>query len=276
MTSITARDVRVSFDEADALKGASLVVGSGAWIGLIGPNGAGKSTLLRAVAGLLPYSGAIDLDGEPVAAMPRRVVARLVSFVPQTPSIPRAMSVADFALMGRTPYIPYLGTESAADIDVVHEVLARLELVDLAARLLGTLSGGELQRAVLARALSQEAPILLLDEPTNALDVGHMQQVLELVDSLRRERELTVVSAMHDLTLAGQFAERLVLLDGGRTVASGSAREVLTEAIITRHYGASVRVADDGHGGVVVVPTRIARVGRTEPTSPEPTSTAAS
>lgn len=262
MTSITALDVRVSFDEADALKGASLEVSSGAWIGLIGPNGAGKSTLLRAVAGLLPYSGEIALGGETVASMSRRVVARLVSFVPQTPSIPRSMSVADYALMGRTPYIPYLGTESAADIAVVHDVLTRLDLVELADRLLGTLSGGELQRAVLARALSQEAPILLLDEPTNALDVGHMQQVLELVDSLRRERDLTVVSAMHDLTLAGQFAESLVLLDGGRTVASGSARDVLTEVLITRHYGASVRVVDDGHGGVIVVPTRTATVGR--------------
>jgi iron complex transport system ATP-binding protein len=171
------------------------------------------------------------------------------------------MSVADYALMGRTPYISYLGTESHTDIEVVHDVLSRLELVDLADRSLGSLSGGELQRAVLARALSQEAPILLLDEPTSALDVGHMQQVLELVDTLRRERELTVVSAMHDLTLAGQFAESLVLLDEGRTVASGSAREVLTEAIITKHYGASVKVVVDSEGGVVVVPTRTARVG---------------
>lgn len=260
MTSINATSVRVSFDDAEVLKGASLFVESGAWIGLIGPNGAGKSTLLRAIAGLLPHSGEIRLDGGTVATMPRRVVARLVSFVPQTPSIPRSMSVADYALMGRTPYISYLGTESQADIEVVHNVLERLELVELADRLLGTLSGGELQRAVLARALSQEAPILLLDEPTSALDVGHMQQVLELVDSLRRERELTVVSAMHDLTLAGQFAESLVLLHEGRTVASGSAREVLTEEIITRHYGASVRVVDDPAGGVVVVPTRTARV----------------
>jgi iron complex transport system ATP-binding protein len=259
MTSIDVRDVRMSFDEAEVLKGASLVVDSGAWVALIGPNGAGKSTLLRSIAGLLPYSGEIALDGELGTSMPRRVVARLVSFVPQTSVIPRSMSVADYALMGRTPYISYLGTESQADMEVVHGVLARLELAHLAGRLLGSLSGGELQRAVLARALSQEAPILLLDEPTSALDVGHIQQVLELVDTLRRERELTVVSAMHDLTLAGQFADSLVLLNEGRIMASGSAREVLTEDIITRHYGASVRVVDDPDGGVVVVPTRAAR-----------------
>jgi iron complex transport system ATP-binding protein len=261
MTAINARGVRVAFDGTEVLKGASLRLASGAWVGLIGPNGAGKSTFLRAIAGLLPYSGEIELDGAMVSSMPRRVVARVVSFVPQIPSIPRSMSVADYVLMGRTPYISYLGTETHADMEVVHNVLARLELVELAERLLGSLSGGELQRAVLARALSQEAPILLLDEPTSALDVGHMQQVLELVDTLRRERELTVVCAMHDLTLAGQFAESLVLLDQGRTVASGSAREVLTEAIITQHYGASVRVFDDPDGGVVVVPTRTTPVG---------------
>ena len=256
MTSINARDVHVSFDGTEVLEGVSLTVASGAWIGLIGPNGAGKSTLLRSIAGLVRYSGEITLDGTVVSSMPRRQIARLISFVPQTPLIPRAMTIADYALMGRTPYISYLGTESQADLEAVHDVLVRLELVELAERPLGSLSGGELQRAVLARALSQDAPVLLLDEPTSALDVGHMQQVLELVDTLRIERELTVVSAMHDLTLAGQFAEALVLLDGGRVVASGTARQVLTEETITRHYGASVRVVENPEGGVVVVPTR--------------------
>jgi iron complex transport system ATP-binding protein len=121
--------------------------------------------------------------------------------------------------------------------------------------MLGSLSGGELQRAVLARALAQQAPILLLDEPTAALDVGHQQQVLELIDRLRRERELTVVSSMHDLSLAGQFAESLVLMDGGRVVATGLPHEVLTEASIRAHFGASVRVMVED-GNVVVVPRR--------------------
>jgi iron complex transport system ATP-binding protein len=169
------------------------------------------------------------------------------------------MTVTDYLLMGRTPYIPYLGTESQQDIDVIGRVLADLELDDLRDRALGSLSGGELQRVVLGRALAQEAPVLLLDEPTSALDVGHQQQVLELVDSLRHDNELTVISAMHDLTLAGQFADSLVLLDAGRAVATGSAADVLTETAITRHYGASVRVIPDGNGGVLVVPTRTTR-----------------
>jgi iron complex transport system ATP-binding protein len=169
------------------------------------------------------------------------------------------MPVSSYVLMGRTPYIPYFGVESAHDLAVVDEVLARMELRDLASRPLGELSGGELQRAVLARALAQEAPVLLLDEPTSSLDIGHQHQVLELVDALRRERGLTIVSAMHDLTLAAQFADRLVLLADGRSVAEGDARSVLTEDVLARHYpGASVKVLVDGED-IVVVPTRTAR-----------------
>jgi iron complex transport system ATP-binding protein len=260
MTSVEVRDVSVRFDTVRVLHDVSMHVDSGGWLGLIGPNGAGKSTLLRSIAGLVPFDGTITLGDERVGALNRRKVARLVAFVPQTPFIPRAMTVTDYLLMGRTPYIAYLGTESRADLEVVGRVLADLELENLGSRSLGSLSGGELQRVVLGRALAQEAPILLLDEPTSALDVGHQQQVLELVDSLRSANELTVISAMHDLTLAGQFAGSLLMLDSGRNVASGGAAEVLTEAAITRHYGAHVRVLADPDGGILVVPTR-ARAG---------------
>jgi iron complex transport system ATP-binding protein len=169
------------------------------------------------------------------------------------------MTVTDYVLMGRTPYVSYFGTESPTDVEVVSEVLGRLELESLSERELGSLSGGELQRCVLARALAQQAPVLLLDEPTTGLDVGHQQQVLELVDSLRADRDLTVVTAMHDLTVAGQFADRLLLLNEGRAVASGVARSVLTEAGIRALYGAHVRVLEGPDGEVLVIPTRPAR-----------------
>ena len=256
MTAIVARDASVSYDGNRVLDTVSLVVPAGSWLGLVGPNGAGKSTLLRAIAGLVDHSGEILLGGEHVRSMARRRIARAVAFVPQTPFIPRWMTVIDYVLMGRTPYIPYLGVEDAHDLSVVGEVLDELELSELTQRPLASLSGGELQRVVLGRALAQKATVLLLDEPTSALDVGHQQQVLELVDALRHANDLTVLSAMHDLTLAGQFADSLVLLDAGRAVLAGPAEVVLTEDAIRRHYGAHVRVLRDPSGAILVVPTR--------------------
>src|SRR4030095_8383432 len=147
-----------------------------------------------------------------------------------------------YVLLGRTPYIAPLGRESRSDLHAVEEVLVLLDLRQFAARRLETLSGGERQRVFLARALAQGAPILLLDEPTSALDIGHQQEVLELVDRLRTERDLTVLATMHDLSTAGQYADRLVLLAGGRVVAAGPPREVLTEANLAKHYRVRVRV----------------------------------
>jgi iron complex transport system ATP-binding protein len=231
-------------------------VEDGEWVGVIGPNGAGKTTLLRAVAGLVGHEGRIDVGGRTVSALKRRQVSRLVALVPQEPVMPREMTVGEYVLLGRTPYVPYLGTESSGDVAAVDRALERLDLETLAGRRLGTLSGGERQRAVLARALAQDTPILLLDEPTTALDVGRQQQVLEFVDRLRAERRLTVLAAMHDLTLAGLYADRLVLLDGGRIAAAGAARDVLTGGTISEHYGADVAVIEAPGCGLAVVPVR--------------------
>jgi iron complex transport system ATP-binding protein len=230
-------------------------VDDGEWVGLIGPNGAGKTTLLRAVAGLVGHDGRIELGGRAVSSLKRKQVSQRVALVPQEPVLPRDLTVYEYVLLGRTPYVPYLGTESSADVAAVGRALERLDLEMLAGRRLGTLSGGERQRAVLARALAQDTSILLLDEPTSALDVGRQQQVLEFVDRLRSEQRLTVLAAMHDLTLAAQYAERLLLLDGGALVAEGPPRVVVTKGRIAAHFGANVRVIDD-ESGVAVVPTR--------------------
>lgn len=256
MTTIRLEDVSVSYDRDPVVKGFSLDVPAGTWLGLIGPNGAGKSTLLRAVAGLVAFEGSIFFGDEPAGALSRRDIARKVALVPQRPYLPATMEVFEYVLMGRTPYIPYFASETKRDLEIVREVVNSLELSHLARRRLGHLSGGEAQRVVLARALAQEAPVLLLDEPTSALDVGHQQQVLEMVDVLRTQHELTVLSAMHDLTQASQFADSLVLMDRGDAVAAGSPSEVLTESAIREHYGASVRVLPDGDGGVLVIPIR--------------------
>jgi iron complex transport system ATP-binding protein len=166
------------------------------------------------------------------------------------------MTVREYVLLGRTPHLGYLAMERRTDHRAVEAALVQLDLLAFASRRLDTLSGGERQRATLARALAQDAPVLLLDEPTAALDMGRQQQVLELVDRLRARRGLTVLSTMHDLTLAGQYADRLLLLDGGRLVAAGTADEVLTRALITEHYGAEVEVVDSPGSGFVVVPVR--------------------
>jgi len=163
--------------------------------------------------------------------------------------------VAEYALLGRTPYIGYLATESRADEHAAAAALERLTLTTFATRPLDSLSGGELQRVVLARAITQQASILLLDEPTSALDLGHQQQVLELVDELRHAEGLTVVAAMHDLTLAAQYADRLLLLDRGQVVADGCAEEVLDAERIAALYGAQVRVFKEDRV-VFVLPER--------------------
>jgi iron complex transport system ATP-binding protein len=222
---------------------------------VVGPNGAGKSTLLRAVGGIVDATGSIDLGGRPAAGMTRREMARLVALVPQEPVIPRGMRVVDYVLLGRTAHLGFFEAEGAADLDVAVKALADLDAGPLADRTVDTLSGGERQRIVIARALAQESPVLLLDEPTTALDVGHQQEVLDLVDRLRAERNLTVLATMHDLTLAGQYADWLVMLDAGEVVVAGSADEVLTEEAVARHYGARVRVVPD-EAGPIVVPVR--------------------
>lgn len=255
MTSIDVDGLTVSYGEKRVVQALDLEVAPGSWVALIGANGAGKTTVLRAVAGLVSFRGRIRVGGTDVKHASRRTLARTIAYVPQRPLLPEGASVTDYVLMGRNPHIRYLATESRRDLDAVEEALDRLDLAELARRDVSGLSGGEAQRAVLARALAQAAPVLLLDEPTSELDVGHQQQVLELVDGLRRDVGLTVLSTMHDLTLAGQYASRFVLLERGRGVAQGTAEEVLRADLIGRYYGASVEVLSNG-GGVVVVPTR--------------------
>jgi cobalamin transport system ATP-binding protein len=247
--------VAVELGGRRVVDGVTLRVPEGSWTTLIGPNGAGKTTLLRAVAGVLAHRGAIAVAGRDPRSAPARELARGRAVVWQSPLLPLDMTVRDYALLGRTPHLGMLGRAGARDERAVEAAIGRLDLQPLAARRLGELSGGERQRAVLARALAQESPVLLLDEPTTALDVGRQQEVLDLVAELSAERGLTVLGAMHDLTLAGQYADRLALLDAGRLVARGRPAEVLTTELIARHYRAHVDVVELD-GAPVVLPVR--------------------
>ncbi len=249
--------VTVTVDATTILDQVDVAVQPGEWVGVIGPNGAGKTTLLKAVVGAVaPTTGTVMIGGSDATTLARPERALLVAMVPQRPTIPPAMTVFDYVLLGRTPHLGRLAVEGRRDLEVVRDCLVRFHLHGLARRSLGTLSGGELQRAVLARAVAQKAPVILLDEPTTSLDLGHQQEVLELVAEMRRHDGLTVLTTLHDLTAASQFCDRLVLLSGGRKVMEGPAAQVLTVSSIERFFGATVEVITGSDGRPVVIPSR--------------------
>ena len=251
--ALSGQGVRVSFRDREVVCGVDLQLGTGEWLGIIGPNGAGKSTLLRSIVGLTDYLGTVALgDGQVPGAAD-------VALVPQFPVLPKGMTVAEYVLLGRTAHLGWLARESQADRQIASSVLHRLELSSFADRLVTTLSGGEAQQVVVARALAQQCPVLLLDEPTSALDLGHQVSVLELVDGLRRTEGLSVLAAMHDLSAAARFADRLMLIDHGRIVAQGSPAAVLQSDLLSAVYGTPLTVQSID-GELVVLPAPRGRV----------------
>ena len=262
--ALVVRNLTVTLGGTRLLDHVDVDVEGGAWLGIIGPNGAGKTTLLRCLTGGVDYLGSIRLAGRDTAGLSSRQRAQIVAAVPQDPVFPEGMSVDDYVLLGRTPHISLLGFEGAADRRIVAALLDELGLTRLAPRPITTLSGGERQRAVIARALAQEPSVLLLDEPTAGLDLSHQHEVLTLVDELRLTRPLTVVSALHDLTLAAQYAERFLLLHKGVVVSVGTATDVLKAELLERCYGTPVSVIDHDDT-IVIVPPR-PRPRRSSPT----------
>ena len=219
---LEVRGVGVSRGRARLLDAVDLVVEPRSWTAVVGPNGAGKSTLVRALAGLVRHDGTVLLDGRGVERLPARERAQEIGYAPQVPVLPEAVTVAEYVLLGRTPYRSLLAGPAPRGPRGRRVRPGAARATAFADRALRTLSGGERQRAVLARALAQQPRLLLLDEPTAALDLGHAQGVLELVDELRREHGMTVVTTIHDLVLAAQYADRLVLLAGRPGRAAGA------------------------------------------------------
>jgi cobalamin transport system ATP-binding protein len=255
---ITAHDVRVVRGRQEVVHGVSLVAETGSWLTLVGPNGAGKSSLLLALAGLVPSQGSIAFDGRAIGDLRGRERARLTALVPQQPVVPDSLTVAEYVLLGRTPHLSLFGVEHGRDRDLAASVLARVDLAWAEDRLVATLSGGEFRRAVVGRALAQEARVLILDEPITGLDLGHQLQVLDLVEELRRTDGITVVSAMHDLTLAARYADQIALMADGEVAILGPPHAVLRADVLERHYGVPVHVIVGPGGEVIVAPAAVA------------------
>jgi iron complex transport system ATP-binding protein len=233
----------ISYGPRIALDRVSLSVQEGEIVVVIGPNGAGKSTLLRAVSGVLPLqSGQVRIAGQELSHLSTAERARCLAVVPQARSLPAAFTVYEAVLLGRTPYLGWMGHASTHDHAAVMRALQRTQALPLAERRVGELSGGEQQRVLLARALAQETPVLLLDEPTTHLDLQHQSGLLNLVRGLANDEKLAVLMVLHDLNLAGLYADRLGLLVDGRLQALGAPEAVLNAPDLSRVYQVPVHV----------------------------------
>ena len=230
-------------------------VQKGEFVGVIGPNGSGKTTLMRAINGFLPLTkGAVLLEGEGIQHMIRRDLATKIAVVTQAPEGVPPYSVEEFVLLGRIPHWGRLQLlETKQDVEVAERVMALTGIDHLRSRRMKELSGGERQLVFVARALAQEPRLLFLDEPTAHLDIGHQVQIMDLLRQLNRERSLTIIVILHDLTLAGLYCERLILLNEGQLHRIGLPADVLTEGVIAEVYRTAVTVMEDPIGGKPVV-----------------------
>jgi iron complex transport system ATP-binding protein len=247
-------NLSVSYGPRPVLHEVSLSVEGGEVLALIGPNGSGKSTLVRAVSGVIPVQGGgVHADGHDLLAASSMQRARMMAVVPQSAALPPAFSVMETVLLGRTPYLNFLGHASEMDDALVRRALERVDALDLLDRKIGELSGGEQQRILLARALAQSTPILLLDEPTSHLDLHHQVGLLELVRALARQDRLAVLVTLHDLNLAARYADRVALLVDGCVTAQGRPEEVLEPAAISAAYHLPVTVLPNPLDGTPLI-----------------------
>ncbi len=246
---LEARGLRCGYDGRTVLHGVTLALRRGEFAGLIGPNGSGKTTLVRALAGRLKAEGGeVLLEGAPISSRPRREAAQLLAVVPQISTPPFEFTVREIVAMGRTPHLGRLQAERRSDREAVERALRLSDTWELADRPVTELSGGEFQRAVIARALAQEAPVMLLDEPVAHLDIGYQAEIFDLLARLNRDEGRTILCVSHDLNLASQYCDRLIALDRGAVVASGPPAEIVSEDVIRELYDCPVLV-DSGPGG---------------------------
>ncbi|WP_406290000.1 ABC transporter ATP-binding protein [Streptomyces sp. NBC_00209] len=256
---LAARGIRVGYGGRTVIDGLDVEIPSGVVTTIIGPNGCGKSTLLRTLTRLLkPAGGAVVLDGEDIASLRTRDVAKKLGLLPQAPVAPEGLTVSDLVARGRHPHQSWLRQWSSDDADIVRRALALTGVADLADRPVDSLSGGQRQRVWISMTLAQGTDLLLLDEPTTYLDLAHAIDVLDLVDDLH-ESGCTVVMVLHDLNLATRYSDNLVVMRDGSVLAQGHPRDVITAELLEEAFGLRAMVIDDPVGDrPLIVP-----IGRT-------------
>lgn len=253
---LSAGELSLGYGGAPIVKNLSVDLPAGKVTIIVGANACGKSTLLRGLARLLkPSAGVVRLDGEDIHKVPTREIARRLGILPQTPTAPEGITVADLVGRGRSPHQGWFRQWSAADDDAVAAALNVTGTQQLAGRSIDELSGGQRQRVWIAMALAQETDVLLLDEPTTYLDLAHQVEVLDVVSELNARRGITVAIVLHDLNLAARYADHLIAMKSGEIVAEGAPGEVLTAGLVRDVFGLdSVVVADPVVGTPMVVP----------------------
>lgn len=254
--AILVKNLKFSYGEKETLKGVNVHIKKGKFTGILGPNGCGKSTFLKNILGYLQSSGGeVTINNKSRKELDKKQLAKLMSLVPQKSNLMATMSVEDFVLMGRLPHLKSSWDGyTKEDRELVNKNLKFLGLIKFKERIALSLSGGEFQRVLLARALTQAPEILLLDEPTSALDLNHAVELLNRVKNLVKEQSLTSVAVLHDLNLASMFCDELVIMKDGLVVYQGTPKEVLTEKILEEVYNLKSKIVKDENGNPYVIP----------------------
>ena len=254
MQILDIRDISLNFRDKSILTDVSFSVSSGEFFVIIGPNGAGKTSLLKVLAGLQKSDrGSVTVKGKNVSQYRRRNLSQIMAIVPQQIEVGFPFTVADAVIMGRSPHLGILGMESENDFYIAGEAMKFTDVAHLADRKLYQLSGGELQRVIIARAICQQPEIILLDEPTTALDPAHQLKIMDLMEKFRREQGTTIIMVSHDLNLASMYGDRLLLLKEGRVVKSGAPRNVLSKELLEESYGCRMQIDESPLGQAVRV-----------------------
>jgi iron complex transport system ATP-binding protein len=244
----------LSFQDKSILSNISLKVSAGEFFVIIGPNGAGKTSLLKILSGLQKADhGSVNIKGKNINAYTRRNLSQILAIVPQHIEVGFPFTVADAVIMGRTPHLGILGMESKNDFDIAEEAMNFTEVSHLAHRKLFQLSGGELQRVIIARAICQQPEIILLDEPTTALDPSHQLKIMDLMERFRKQNNTTIIMISHDLNLASMYGDILLLLKDGRVIQTGDPKTVLNKALLEESYGCRIMVDENPLGQVARV-----------------------